>query len=88
MALILKRASASRTSGEWREDDYDVLADGNPLTASADVRVGATPSIRCPDWTNAAGFDNGAPPRNGIGLSRPVAKKDSETPKSFAEREP
>jgi hypothetical protein len=24
--LILKRASASRTSGEWNEDDYDVLA--------------------------------------------------------------
>jgi hypothetical protein len=26
--LMLKRASASRTSGEWREDDYDVVADG------------------------------------------------------------
>jgi hypothetical protein len=26
--LILKRASASRPSGEWGEDDYDVLADG------------------------------------------------------------
>jgi hypothetical protein len=26
--LILKRASASRPSGEWSEDDYDVLADG------------------------------------------------------------
>ena len=26
--LILKRASASRTSGEWSDDDYDVLADG------------------------------------------------------------
>jgi hypothetical protein len=28
MALILKRASASRPSGEWSDDDYDVLADG------------------------------------------------------------
>jgi hypothetical protein len=28
MAVILKRASASRLSGEWSEDDYDVLADG------------------------------------------------------------
>jgi hypothetical protein len=28
MALILKRASASRPSGEWNDDDYDVLADG------------------------------------------------------------
>jgi hypothetical protein len=26
--LILKRASASRPSGEWSDDDYDVLADG------------------------------------------------------------
>ena len=26
--LILKRASASRPSGEWSNDDYDVLADG------------------------------------------------------------
>jgi hypothetical protein len=28
MALILKRASVSRPSGAWSEDDYDVLADG------------------------------------------------------------
>jgi hypothetical protein len=26
--LILKRASASRPSGEWKDDDYDVLANG------------------------------------------------------------
>jgi hypothetical protein len=26
--LVLKRASASRSSGEWGDDDYDVLADG------------------------------------------------------------
>jgi hypothetical protein len=26
--LILKRASASRPSGEWNEDDFDLLADG------------------------------------------------------------
>jgi len=25
--LILKRASASRPSGQWSEDDYDVIAD-------------------------------------------------------------
>jgi len=33
--LILKRASASRLSGEWNDDDYDVLADG----ARADPRL-------------------------------------------------
>jgi hypothetical protein len=27
-ALLLKRASASRPSGEWNADDFDVLADG------------------------------------------------------------
>jgi hypothetical protein len=27
-ALMLKRASASRTSGEWNDDDFDVLASG------------------------------------------------------------
>jgi hypothetical protein len=26
--LALKRASASRISGEWSDDDYDVIADG------------------------------------------------------------
>jgi hypothetical protein len=26
--LTLKRASASRPSGEWNDDDYDVLAGG------------------------------------------------------------
>jgi len=26
--LLLKRASASRPSGEWNENDFDVLADG------------------------------------------------------------
>jgi hypothetical protein len=26
--LLLKRASASGPSGEWNDDDYDVLADG------------------------------------------------------------
>ena len=26
--LVLKRASTSRPSGKWNDDDYDVLADG------------------------------------------------------------
>jgi hypothetical protein len=28
MTLILKRARASRSSGQWKDEDYDVLADG------------------------------------------------------------
>ena len=27
MKLVLKRASASRPSGEWKDDDFDVLAE-------------------------------------------------------------
>jgi len=43
--LILKRASASRPSGEWREDDYDVLTDGTVvgrIMKAAASPVGAT----------------------------------------------
>jgi hypothetical protein len=29
--LILKRASASRPSGEWDDDDFEVLADGDAM---------------------------------------------------------
>jgi hypothetical protein len=37
--FILKRAAASRPSGEWNDDDFDVLADGLWSAASS----GATP---------------------------------------------
>jgi hypothetical protein len=29
--LVLRRASASRLSGEWNDDDFDVLADGEAV---------------------------------------------------------
>jgi hypothetical protein len=29
--LTLKPASASRPSGQWQDEDYDVLADGRPM---------------------------------------------------------
>jgi hypothetical protein len=35
--LTLKRASTSRPSGEWNDDDFEVLAEG--------VVVGRTPAI-------------------------------------------
>jgi hypothetical protein len=38
--LVLKRASASRPSGEWGEDDYDVLADGAAVGRMPKDRVG------------------------------------------------
>jgi hypothetical protein len=40
--LVLKRASASRPSGEWDDDDFDVLADDTWLcrdTRGCDVGI-------------------------------------------------
>jgi hypothetical protein len=36
--LTLKRASASRPSGEWSDDDYDVLTDGQGGRSHLQVR--------------------------------------------------
>jgi len=35
--LILKRASASRSSGQWSDDDFDVLANGTLQTGCRPV---------------------------------------------------
>jgi hypothetical protein len=35
--LIRKRATASRPSGEWNDDDFDVLADGTVVDRVAAV---------------------------------------------------
>jgi hypothetical protein len=51
-SLVLKRALASRPSGEWNDDDYEVIADslvvGRIMKAAAPVR---TPWM----WTLAFG---------------------------------
>ena len=42
--LILKRAATSRPSGEWNDDDFNVLADGvvvGRIMKAAAVPVGA-----------------------------------------------
>jgi len=44
-SLLLKRASASRSSGEWSESDYDVLADG--VVIGGIMRAAAAPRGRC-----------------------------------------
>jgi hypothetical protein len=54
MALILKRASTSRPSGKWNDDDFDVLADGvvvGRITKAAALPAEAdrpTPLLRAP----------------------------------------
>jgi hypothetical protein len=45
--LILKRASASRPSGEWNDDDYDVLVDGKIVSRIYEQGgIGSPPELR------------------------------------------
>ncbi len=53
--LILKRASASRPSGEWSDDDFDVLADG--VVVGRIMRTNATPVDAPWLWTLAFGHN-------------------------------
>ena len=69
--LVLKRASASRPSGEWNDDDYDVLANGVVVgrimkTASAPV---GTPWL----WTLAFGQHEDRTPTHGYAATRETA---------------
>jgi hypothetical protein len=50
-SLILKRASPSRQSGEWNDDDFDVLADGvvvGRIFHAAASPVDVDPSVWAP----------------------------------------
>jgi hypothetical protein len=51
--LMLKRASASRPSGEWSDDDYDVLAGG--VVVGRIMRAAASPEGTPWLWTLAFG---------------------------------
>jgi hypothetical protein len=70
-ALILKRASASRPSGEWSDDDYDVLCEGaavGRIFKSAAVPVG-TPWF----WTLAYAHLEDRTPTHGYEATREAA---------------
>jgi hypothetical protein len=58
---ILKRASASRPSGQWSDDDYDVLADGEVVGRI--MKVDAAPPETPGMWTLAYGHDRHRSPR-------------------------
>jgi hypothetical protein len=58
--LTLKRASASRPSGEWSDDDYDVLADGavvGRIFKSAGAPVGTPWFWTLADRTPTHGYE-------------------------------
>jgi hypothetical protein len=69
--IVLKRASASRTSGEWREDDFDVLADG--VVVGRIMKAEAAPVGTPWMWTLAFGHHEDRTPTHGYAATREAA---------------
>jgi len=69
--LILKRASASRPSGEWDDDDFDVLADG--VVVGRIMKTEAAPVGSPWMWTLAFGHHEDRTPTHGYAESREAA---------------
>ena len=69
MNLVLKRASASRSSGEWSDDDYDVLADG--VVVGRIMKAAATDASWL--WTLAYGQHEDRTPTHGYEATREAA---------------
>jgi hypothetical protein len=69
--LILKRASASRPSGDWSDADYDVLADGEVVGRI--MKVYAAPVETSWMWTLAYGHHKDRRPAHGYEPTREAA---------------
>ncbi|MGA7013305.1 MAG: hypothetical protein WBZ16_13310 [Pseudolabrys sp.] len=70
-ALILKRASLSRPSGEWNDDDFDVLADG---VIMGRIMLAAAAPVGSPWlWTLAYGQHEDRTPTHGYEPTREAA---------------
>jgi hypothetical protein len=63
VTLILKRASASWPSGEWDDDDFDVLADGVVVGRIFNSKAGPAGSPWM--WTLAFGNHEDRTPTHG-----------------------
>jgi hypothetical protein len=70
-SLILKRASASRPSGEWDDDDYDVLADGVVVGRIFNSNAGPVGSPWM--WTLAFGCHEDRTPTHSYAATREAA---------------
>ena len=66
--LILKRASASRPSGAWDDDDFDVLADGVVVGRIFNSNAGPVGSPWM--WTLAFGHHEDRTPTHGYAETR------------------
>jgi hypothetical protein len=69
--LLLKRASASRLSGQWNEDDFDVLAEG--AVVGRIFKVNAAPIGSPWMWTLAFGYHRDRAPNHGYTATREAA---------------
>jgi hypothetical protein len=69
--LMLKRASASRPSGEWSDDDYDVLA--GCVVVGRIMRAAASPEGTPWLWTLAFGHHEDRTPTHGYAATREAA---------------
>jgi hypothetical protein len=69
--LVLKRASASRSSGEWSDDDYDVLAGG--VVVGRILKSAAAPVEMPWLWTLAYGHHEDRTPIYGYEPTREAA---------------
>jgi hypothetical protein len=69
--LILKRASASRPSGEWNDDDFDVLANGEVVGRIFKANAASVGSPWM--WTLAFGYHRDRAPNHGYAASREAA---------------
>jgi hypothetical protein len=69
--LILKSASASRPSGEWNDDDYDVLADG--VVVGRIFYAASSPVGSAWMWTLGFGYHEDRTPTHGYAETREAA---------------
>jgi hypothetical protein len=69
--LVLKRASASRSSGQWSDDDYDVLVDGEKVGRI--MKAAAKPADASWLWTLAYGQHEDRTPTHGYEATREAA---------------
>src|SRR5215813_1206618 len=80
--LVLKRASASRPSGQWSENDYDVLADG--AVVGCIMKVHAAPVGTPWMWTLASGHHEDHTLTHGYEPTREAAMAIASTPLAAA----
>ena len=66
-----RRASASRGSGEWSDDDFDVLADG--AVVGRIMKAAAVPVGMSWMWTLAFGHHEDRTPTHGYAATREAA---------------